>query len=62
MTCQAFHSGELSLNSMNGKHTADQKGMPASSGCRLTSRLRRLCMASEAWRNGPRWSGSVLLP
>ena len=62
ITCQEFHSGELSEKSMNGKQTADQKGMPPSSGCDFASRRRRLCMASEAWRKGPRWSGSALRP
>jgi len=62
MTCQVCHSGELSVKSMNGKHTADQNGTRASSGCNAASRSRRLCMASAACRKGPRWSGSALRP
>jgi len=62
MICQECHSGEVSVKSMNGKQTADQKGMPSNSACSLASLRRRLCMASEAWRNGPRWSGSALRP
>ena len=62
ITCQSFHSGEVSVKSMNGKQTAEQNGTWPSSGCAFEMRCRRLCIASDAWRKGPRWSGSALRP